>query len=310
MSSDINGYFSRLRAHLRLGDGVEDDVLRELEAHVEDRTRALITGGMAPERARRTAIDALGRPQTLAHLMRQAQSITSWRESAFGAAAFLLMALLIGPGLWREPLAAAAGATMITGVAIYGLWLGRPAWFYPWAGSALTIPIVIGYVAFALLHREVASLAAGPPTPLGVAGIGGAALYFPIGFVVVAAAVLVAVKRDWLDASVLLSPLPCALVWVIGIHRAGGVLADGAAGASGASAAVGGVYLCMAVVMVIFLRAPLRTIKVTTLVASSIALLAGTTFLIAPQGDVVMLTGRAALLLGFLLSPALVARHA
>jgi hypothetical protein len=310
MSSDINGYFARLRAHLRLSDGAEDDLLRELSAHVEDRSNALVARGMAPERARRAAIHALGRPQTLAHLLRQAQSITSWRESAFGASAFLLMALLIGPGLWHEPLAAIAGGGLIIGVAVYGLWLGRPAWFYPWAGSALTIPIVIGYVAFALLHREVGHAIDGTITPAGLAGIAGAALYFPIGLIVVAACVVVAVRRDWLDASVLLSPLPCALVWVIGIHRADGIMADGAAGASGASAMAGGIFVCMSVVMLMFLRAPLRSVKVTTLVASSVVLLAGATFLIDPNGDLMTLTGRGALLLAFLLSPALVARHA
>jgi hypothetical protein len=310
MSSDINGYFVRLRAHLRLDDSLEDDLLRELAAHVEDRSDALVAEGMAPDRARRTAIDALGRPQTLAHLLHQAHFVTSWRESAFGASAFLLMALLIGPGLWQQPLAATAGGMLIVGVAVYGLWLGRPAWFYPWAGSALTIPVVFGYVAFELLHRELAHVADGTVTAAGLAGIAGAALYFPVGLIVVAAAVLVAVRRDWLDASVLLAPLPCAFVWVVGIHRAGGILADGVGNASGAAAAVAGIYVCMAVVMLMFLRAPLRSVKVTTLVAGAVVLLAGASFLLDPGSDIVTLTGRAALLVAFLLSPALVARHA
>ena len=310
MSSDINGYFVRLRAHLRLDDSLENDVVRELAAQVEDRTDALVAGGMPRTQARRTAIDALGRPQTLAHLLRQAHFVTSWRETAFGASAFLLMALLIGAGLWRQPIAATGGGLLIVGVAVYGLWLGRPAWFYPWAGSALTIPIVFGFIAFEVLHRELANIAGGTITATGLAGITGAALYFLVGLVVVAAAVVVAVRRDWLDASVLLSPLPCALVWVIGIHGAGGVMADGSGAASGASAAVAGVYVCMAIVMALFLRATLRSLKVTTLVAGAVVLFAGATFLIDPTGNLVTLTGRTALLLAFLLSPALVARHA
>ena len=310
MSSDTNGYFVRLRTHLRLDGRIEDDLVRELAAHVEDRTGALIAEGIAPERARRTAIEALGRPQTLAHLVHQAHFVTSWRETAFGASAFLLMAMLIGLGLWHQPIAATAGGSLIVAIAVYGLWLGRPAWFYPWAGIALAIPIVFGYVAFELLHRELARVADGTVSAAGLAGIAGAALYFPAGLVVVAAAVLVAVRRDWLDASVLLSPLPCALVWVIGIHRAGGIMSEGAAAASGASVIAAGLYLCMAAVMLMFLRASTRSVKVTTLVAGAVALLAGATFLIDPAGGLVTLTGRAALLVAFLLSPALVARHA
>lgn len=309
MSSDIHGYLASLRAHLRLDDNIESDLVRELAAHVEDRTAALVATGLAPERAQRSAIDALGRPQTLAHLLRQAHYVTPWLEVAFGAAAFALMAMMIGAGLWQQPLASAGGGGMIVGVALYGLWLGRPAWFYPWAGSALTIPLVLGYAAFELLHRELPRAFDGTVTATGLAGIAGAALYFPVGLIVVAAAILVAVRRDWLDASVLLSPLPCAFVWVVDIHRAGGITSSAAAGSS-ASAIVAGTYLCMALVIAVFLRTRVRSVKVSTLIGAAVALLAGSTIIMDPSGDLVMLTGRAALLVAFLLSPALVARHA
>lgn len=309
MSSDIHGYLARLRTHLRLDANIESDLVRELAAHVEDRTAALVATGVAPDRAEREAIVALGRPQTLAHLVRQAHNVTPWIEVLFGAAAFLLMAVMIGPGLWRQPLPAAAGGSLIICVALYGLWLGRPAWFYPWAGSALTIPLVLGYAAFDLLHRELPRAFDGTVTATGLAGIAGAALYFPVGLIVMAAAVLVAVRRDWLDASVLLSPLPCAFVWVVDIHRAGGITSSAAAGSS-TSAMVAGVYVCMALAIALFLRASLRSVKVTTLTGAAVMLLAGSTLLVDPGGDLVSLTGRAALLLAFLLSPALVARHA
>ena len=309
MSSQPTAYFERLRAHLGLGEALETELLRELSAHIDDRVEHLVSTGIPESRARQMAYEGFGRPQTLAHLVRQAHLVTPWAEALLGAAAFLLAGVLIGPGLWQQPVAAAAAGALVVSLTLYGLWLGRPAWFYPWAGVALTLPIFMGYVAFALLHRELPLFLDGSAGPLALAGIAGSLLYFPVGLVIVAAAVLVAVKRDWLDASVLLSPLPCALVWIIAIHTSGGILAAGAA-VSDTGVLVCGIYLCMAVAMLMFLRASQRSTKVMTLIASALVLLLGSTMLVDPSGSVLTIGGRAAMLLAFLLSPALVARQA
>ena len=66
----------------------------------------------------------------------------------------------------------------------------------------------------------------------------------------------------------------------------------------------------MALAIAMYLRASQRSLKVTTIVGAAVLLLAGSTILVDPSGDLVALSGRAALLVAFLLSPALVARHA
>lgn len=305
MSSEVSAYLARLRAHLALGDEDARDVVRELSQHIDDRAEALVRRGASPQQARRQALAGFGRPRALAQQLRQARLLTSWGEALLGAGAFALAALVIGPGLWRQPLVAAGAAALVVALTLYGLWLGRPAWFYPWAGIALSLPIVAGYVAFAVLRRAYES---GLGDPRVLAGTAGAALYFPLGLLVVVLAVLVAVRRDWLDASVLLSPLPGVLAWVIAVHRDGGLLAGG--GASATSALLAGVYLSMAVVAVVLLRAPTRAAKLAALVASAPALLIVASVLADPAGDVVVLAARSTLLVGFLLSPALVARSA
>ncbi len=309
MSSDATAYFDRLRTHLHLGEDSDDDAIRELAAHVADETESLIQRGDAPERARRAAIDRLGRPRTLAHLLHQAQLTTPWRDVAFGSSAFALLALVIGLQGWRMPLVALTAAVIVVGITLYGLWLGRPSWFYPWAGVALTLPLAAGYLAFAVLHRELGNVGSGEATPLTLVGVSGAVLYFPVGLVVVAAAVVVAVRRDWLDASVLLSPLPGVLVLIVAVHRAGG-LASAADPLPSASLMLSGLYLCMALATLLFLRAPVRQTRVVLLLGGAMALLAVATLVADPNGGMVTLSGRAALLLAFLLSPALVARHA
>jgi hypothetical protein len=309
MSSDVAGYLDRLRTHLRLGGGSDADVMRELAAHVEDRVEELVRRGVPAVRAQRIALDGLGRPRTLAHLLQQAHLITPWRDALFGAGAFAFLATVVGAQLWRVPALAGPSAAIVIAVTLYGLWLGRPAWFYPWAGVALSLPLVAGYIAFALLLRAAAMLSGGDVTPLALAGVAGAALYFPVGLVVVAAAILVAARRDWLDASVLLSPLPGVLVLIIAAHRAGG-LASGADPVPTAALMLLATYGCASLGALLFLRAPTRQLKVMLLIGGALVLLGGATLLAWPDGGVVTLAGRAALLLAFLLSPALVARHA
>jgi len=309
MASDAARYFNQLRVHLHLDASVESDVMRELADHVEDRVGALVRRGVPEDRARRKVLEGFGRPKTFAHLVRQSQLITSFAEATIGGAAFALVALVVGLQLWAWPAVAAAFAFTVVGVTLYGLWLGRPAWFYPWAGVALTMPVVAGYIAFAVLVRSAPELSLTMRGAIPLAGVAGASLYFPLGLLVLGAAVLVAVRRDWLDASLLLSPLPAALVWVIEVHGAGG-LRSAASGLNAPSALLGAVFLCMALATVAYLRAGTRNAKFTLLIGSAIVLASATSMLIDPNAGLLMLGTRGVLLVGFLLSPALVSRHA
>lgn len=295
-------YFARLRAELHLGEA-DDDVLRELATHVEDEVELLTSQGVDAAEAARTAIGRLGRPQTLAHLLHQAHFSVRPREAAFGAAPMILAAVLIGARLWQWPVAAAATAVIVVTVTLYGLWRGRPSWFYPWAGVALTLPLFAGYLGFLGLQH--------PPftddtraLDAALFGFIGAVLYFPIGLLVVCGAVLVALRRDWLDASVLLSPLPVAFVWIVAVHRAGGLLhADDSL--DGTSHLLALICVGMAVAIVAFMRARTRAMRVGVLLASAVLLtaMAGTADASATLAST---AARAAMLVGFLLMPALV----
>jgi hypothetical protein len=305
MLPERTAYFDRLRAELHLG-GAENDVVRELATHVDDAVEQMVRQGIAAPRAAELAIARLGRPQTLAHLLRQAQFVTRWNDALFGALPLLLAALLIGARLWQSPIAAAAAAIIIVAVTLYGLWRGRPAWFYPWAGVALTLPLIAGYVAFVLVHQGAQ---APPGAGFGSPSVGFAAgiLYFPVGLIVVSGAVLVALRRDWLDASILLSPLPVALVWLTTVDRAGGLLHPDAS-ITATSELLGVICVCMAAGVVAIMRARTRASKVAILVTTSVLIialgdLAGTSS--APMVTI----ARAGLLVGFLLSPAFMARQ-
>ena len=66
----------------------------------------------------------------------------------------------------------------------------------------------------------------------------------------------------------------------------------------------------MALATVAYLRAGTRNAKFTLLIGSAIVLASATSMLIDPNAGLLMLGTRGVLLVGFLLSPALVSRHA
>ena len=300
-------YFDRLREHLRLDDSVESDIVRELQSHVEDGVEQLVRDGASEHDARASIIGRLGRPQTLAHLMRRAHLVTPLPEAIAGAAPLLLMAALIAGTVWQQPMIALAASVLVVLVTLFGLFEGRPTWFYPWAGVALTMPLVAGYIAFEVLREQIPALAAGGGSATVVLGIAGAALYFPVGLIVVVTAVLVAARRDWLDASVLLSPLPGVFVWIVAVHHAGGIRHANASMA-GTSQLLGVAYVCIAFATIAVLRSRSRTTKIATMLVVALALVSLGTPLDS-QAALLTIGLRASLLGAFLLSPALVVRQ-
>ena len=79
---------------------------------------------------------------------------------------------------------------------------------------------------------------------------------------------------------------------------------------AGMAPVLGAISVCAAVAAIVFLRTTTRTLKCVTLIASALLVVATATLLIDPSGGLVALGGRSAMLLAFLLSPALAARHA
>ena len=303
-----SAFFQRLCAQLDLDEPARREVLRELEDHVEDAVERLSRDGTPADDARRMVILRFGRPNTFAHLMRQAYAVTPWREAVLGAVPALLLAPIVAARLWQSPVVAATIALLIVTVTLYGLWLGRPPWFYPWAGIALSLPLIAGYIAFAVVGDGIADMRQGAVDASSLLGIVGGGIYFPVGLIIVSGAILVSVRRDWIDASVLLSPLPAAIVWIVAVHRAGG-LVDTDASIAGTSNLLGATLICMAVATVALLRAPARSTKVATLIAGALfILLSGS--LVAADTSAPAFVARSVMLIAFLLSPMLVARHA
>lgn len=298
-------FFDQLRGSLGLEPTAADEVIRELETHAEDRLEELRNAGAEDDLARVLRRD-FGRPEVLARLLREAHTQASWHEALFAAAPFLLAALLFATHLWHNPLALAAFALVTVTVTLGASWGGKPSWFYTWAGMSLTILVVCGYLAFLILRAYAPELAEGTKNPLILLGVSGAVAYYPLAVLVLLWCTLVVVRRDWLLASIMLSPLPPVAMWLAAVHGAGGLLAPAWSHAAGYDNTLAGAYLGMALAAAMIIRAQSRTLKLAALVSSALLILTAASGAREPASVLAVVASRGVLLLGFLFVPAVI----
>jgi len=282
----------------------EREILREFQTHLEDRLQDLMAAGLGREAAVARALRGFGEPRVLGRRLREARSSTSWPNAVLAAAPFAGVGALLATGLWRHPAVAAAAAALVVAVTFYGLWQGRPVWFSPWAGTALTLLVLAGYFAFAAAQRAVALLQHGGPEPLALAGITGAGVFFPLAVVILLSTMVVVVRRDWLEASVMLSPIVPVIAWLAALHQAGGLVSASPQDVVIPSRALGATFLTMGLAAIVFARSRSRIARIATVVTTVLVVLAAVSY----QHDAGLLlplvAGRVLVVLLFLLSPA------
>ena len=304
MIPQLGSYFDELRRSLSLEPAAADDVLRELQTHADDCLKDLRRKGQGDELLEKVLRRHLGRPRVLARLLQEAHTQATWREALLAALPFLLAAILFATHLWHNPAALAGFGAVVVAVTLGASWHGKPSWFYTWAGIAMAMLVVCGYLAFLVLRSHASDVVGGTKNPLILLGVSGAAVYYPLAVLVLCWCTVVVVRRDWVLASVMLSPLPAMTMWLAAVHHAGGILAPDWSQAAGYDASLGGACLGMALAGATIVRAQSRTARLVTLVSSVLVILAVTSGARGPGSLLAVTGGQGALVLGFLLIPA------
>jgi hypothetical protein len=195
-------YFEVLKRHLRLDPTLESSVIKEIRAHLEDRSRELQESGLSEEEATSIATRVLGPPQLLARQIYEVYSQGTWRQSLCAALPHLLVALLFALRFWQSIFWLATVIMLVVGTTIYGWYHGRPDWLFPWLGYSLVPVIATGALLIYL-----------PGAWSWFALIA----YLPLVLLVIVSVTKAALKRDWIFASLMLLPLPITLGWIITI---------------------------------------------------------------------------------------------
>ena len=196
-------YTNSLKNYLRLDATIEANVVRELNAHLEDKSRELIESGLSKKEATATATKLLGSPQIVARQMYEVYSQGSWRQAIFAALPHLLVAALFAMRCWQNTFWLIGMVVAIAGSVIYGWCRGKPAWLFPWLGYCL-IPVIAVGILLIYLPGSWSWFAA--------------TAYIPLALLVIFSVTRQTIKKDWVFASLMLLPIPIVLGWMLALE--------------------------------------------------------------------------------------------
>jgi len=196
-------YTDGLKDYLRLDATIEANVVRELKAHLEDKSRELIESGLSKKEATATATKLLGSPRIVAKQMYEVYSQGSWRQAFFAALPHLLVAALFAMRCWKNTFWLIGMLIAIAGSVIYGWCRGKPAWLFPWLGYCLIPVMAVGILLIYL--------------PGGWAWFAATA-YIPLALLVIFSVTKQTIRKDWLFASLMLLPIPIVLGWMLALE--------------------------------------------------------------------------------------------
>ncbi|MCS7206430.1 MAG: permease prefix domain 1-containing protein [Dehalococcoidia bacterium] len=225
MLPEARAYLQDLRKRLRLAPGKAQDILRELEAHLEDRTAEWMEKGLPREQAVRRALDELGHTNLLAKEFYAVHARAPWPTTALAALPHVVASLVFLTHAWTSPGVVAAlvgGATIISMLA----WRrGQPEWVYPWIGYALAIPLAAGLAATLALAGGMIEAFQGRVAPWGRPTFWASAAFLPGIIWFLAHLIRRLLARDWLYLTLALLPFPFLAAWGVFLQEHGGPFA-------------------------------------------------------------------------------------
>jgi hypothetical protein len=305
MSIANSGYFNSLSKRLHLEAPAEEEILEELQAHVQDKAQELIGAGVPSEAALNSALDDLGASDSVASQFYAVHSRGSWYHTALAVLPHVLLALMFALHLWTAPMWVALMLVVALTISVFGWRKGRPRWTYPWLGYCLVVPIVswglamsaVGYGAWRVLTQG--------SLPFGFHIYLACFIYVAFSLWVVIRVVSQAARPDWVMASLAVLPIPFLAYWFYYFYSVDGNLPANGLSLQEVDSSAAIVFLILAAATAIFFRIGRRLVRVALLVitAPSMTVLAWFSYQGGP--DFVALFVFSAVSLALLLSPAL-----
>jgi hypothetical protein len=173
--STLDDYLDRLGRELQASPEEAEEVLREVRSHLELAVCDMERNGTDGAACLGRALERFGAAERIGRELRQVHGRATWQEAGLAALSLLLFGML--PSLprvpaWVAPLALAAATALA--------WRARwPLWWWAW----------LGWLPFA------------------VPGAPGDLLWGSVAYVVI---LLLVSRRDWLEATLAIYPLPTA----------------------------------------------------------------------------------------------------
>jgi hypothetical protein len=293
MLTVLSNYLDSVRDNLRLDRPSEREVIRELEAHIEDELQELRESGLSEEEAASTCLTLLGSAKVVARQIYEAHSQGSWTQALLAATPHLIFALLFALNWWRGIGWLLAILALVLVMAVYGWWRGKPAWLFPWLGYSL-VPVVAAALLLLYLPRSWSWLAI--------------VVYLPLALWMICAITTKAIKKDWLYTSLMLLPVPTIIGWFLAIEPVNQLPEDWLQRMQDFAPWIGLTFLALGVTVATFIRLRKRWLRVSVLVVSGLITLTMVAYYTEGRLSILSFLILMVVMLLVLLSPSLVER--
>ena len=259
----FSNYLHTLARQLRLEPAREQEIVQELESHLEDTAAELESQGMAHEEALTQAVQNMGSPEAVAQQMYEVHSPAVWQDILLATLPHFLLAALFALHLWSHYFFTAlllVGITLIT----WRNWRrGNPSkWSYSWMGYTLAAPALSWLLSLIALSYAGWTLVTTGQLPFSTALFVLLIGYVPFSMWVLASVVGKVMQRDWLMASFTALPFPFLTSWVLFLNWRGGLWGTHAERIQDSDTAQAFIFLALAITTVVFLKIGPRLLKI------------------------------------------------
>ena len=306
MPFEVTNYLHSLARKLHLDPAEKDDIIQELEAHLEDMAAELETQGVDRDTAMARAVAEMGAPNAVARGMYEVHSPGVWRDVLLSTIPHFLLAALFALHLWSHYFLVSLLLIAIAFVTWRNWRAGSPSkWSYSWMGYSLAAPALSWLLSLITLGYGAWTLVTTGQLPFNVVLFFLLIGYVPFSMWIMANVIFKMVKRDWLLASLTALPFPFLTSWVLFLNWQGGLWSEHAERMQDSDTARAFIFVAMAVTTAVFLKVGPRLLRIGLLTVSTSILVVITAASLPVSLNVLAVVLMIVASLAFLLSPAM-----
>ena len=306
MPFEATNYLHALARRLHLDPAEKDEIIQELEAHLEDKAAELETQGIDHDAAVARAVQEMGAPNAVARGMYEVHSPGVWRDVILATIPHFLLASLFALHLWSHYFLVSLLLIAIAFVTWRNWRAGSPSkWSYSWMGYSLAAPALSWLLSLVTLGYGAWTMLTTGQLPFNVVLFFLLIGYVPFSMWIMANVIFKMVKRDWLLASLTALPFPFLTSWILFLNWQGGLWSEHAERMQDSDTARAFIFVAMAVTTAVFLKVGPRLLRIGLLtVSTSILVIITAASLPVSLGALAVILMIVASL-AFLLSPAM-----
>ena len=306
MPFEATNYLHALTRRLHLDPAEKDEIIQELEAHLEDKAAELETQGIDHDAAVARAVQEMGAPNAVARGMYEVHSPGVWRDVILATIPHFLLASLFALHLWSHYFLVSLLLIAIAFVTWRNWRAGSPSkWSYSWMGYSLAAPALSWLLSLTTLGYGAWTLLTTGQLPFNVVLFFLLIGYVPFSMWIMANVIFKMVKRDWLLASLTALPFPFLTSWILFLNWQGGLWSEHAERMQDSDTARAFIFVAMAVTTAVFLRVGPRLLRIGLLTVSTSILVIITAASLPVSLDALAVILMIVASLAFLLSPAM-----